>query len=175
VHGALRVQVRFGRPAGHQREGHLREQDGLQVRLRLDRVAQPGINLGPAGLGNRVPLAIGPVTRLGVADEDLAVPGQPPEGRVNLPERRLLATPEILVVIALEVISMAWLALKQPEQRQRHAHASDYSSSVYIEQVWDFPAQLNGPRQASCRGPFGLTGKFGLTGNRVNRGSGGEP
>jgi hypothetical protein len=67
VRHPLPVQVRLGRLAKHQGEGHLGEQHRLQVRLRLDRIGQPGTDLGPAGVGDRVVLALRPVTAKGKA------------------------------------------------------------------------------------------------------------
>src|SRR5690348_10681795 len=121
---ALRVKVGRGGLAEHERERHLREEYRLQVRLGLDRIGQPRVDIVPTGVGDGVALAVRAVARLGIAGGDLAVPRQPSERGVHLAERQLLTAPEEGVVGALEVVAMAWLPFKQAEQREWDAHGS---------------------------------------------------
>ena len=67
VRAALGVEVALGGPAEHQRQHHLGEQHRLQVRLGLDRLGEPRLDLGHALVGDHVALAVGPAARLGVA------------------------------------------------------------------------------------------------------------
>src|SRR5215469_1310689 len=133
MRGTLPVQVSLGGLAEHQRQRHLREQHGLQVRLRLDRIGKPCVDLGPAGVGDRVALAIGSLARLRLAAGDLAVAGQPAEGGVNLPERQLLASPEVGVVITLEVVPVTRFTFEQAKQGQWNAHSREYTLGIYFK------------------------------------------
>src|SRR6201993_4446953 len=135
MRGALRVQVHFGRSAEHERQRHLREQDRLQVRLGLDRLAQPRVDLVPAHVRDGVALAVRAVARLGIAGGDLPVPRQPAERGVHLAERQLLPPSEEGVVIALEVVAVARLPFKQTEQGEWDAHAGHYMLGVYPKQI----------------------------------------
>ena len=60
--------------------------------------------------------AFRPGPRLRVARDDLAIPGQAAKRGVDLPEWQLLASAEVCVVVALEVIPVAWLTFEEPEQ-----------------------------------------------------------
>jgi hypothetical protein len=134
VGAALGVEVFLGGPVEHEREHDLGEQDRLQVRLGRDRLGQPGVDVGRAGLGDDVALAVGSVARLD-ADDHLAVAGQPGQGRVDLAERQRPTPPEERVVVALQVVAVAGLALEQTEQSQGNAHDSTiryaYTLRVY--------------------------------------------
>ena len=92
------------------------------MRLGLDRLGQPRLDLGGAPLGDDVALAVRPLARLDVADHHLAVAGQPAEGRVDLAERQRLAAAEERVVVALEVVAVARLPFEQAEQGEGNAH-----------------------------------------------------
>ena len=89
---------------------------------------------------------------------DLAVPGQPAERRVDLPERQLLAPAEVGVVVALEVIAVARLPFKQPEQGQGDAHPPEYTLSVYSAQVLGGAAVAT-PRECGCCSAGRVRGK----------------
>src|SRR5690348_1166981 len=106
------------------------------MRFRLDRLGQPRVDLGRAQVGDDVALAIRALAGL-LADHHLAVAGQPAEGGVDLAERQRLVAAEELVVVALELVTVAGLALEQAEQRQRNTHANRYTLSVYVEQIAD--------------------------------------
>jgi len=135
VRGALPVQVCRGGLAEHQGQRHLREQDRLQVRFGLDRIGQPRVDLRPAGVGDRVALAVRSFARFGLAAGDLAVAGQPAERGVNLPEGQLLASPEVRVIVALQVVAVTGLAFEQAEKGQRDAHPREYTLGVYAAQI----------------------------------------
>jgi len=127
VRGALGVEVTVGRAAQHQRQHDLGEQNGLQVRLGLDRLGldrlgEPRLDVGDSPLGDGVALAVGSRARLCLSAGHLAVAGQAGEGGVDLPERERLAPPEELVIVTLQVIAMARLSLEQAKQSQRNAH-----------------------------------------------------
>ena len=135
VRGMLPVQVCRGGLAEHQGQRHLREQDRLQVRFGLDRIGQPRVDLRPAGVGDRVALAVRSFARFGLAAGDLAVAGQPAERGVNLPEGQLLASPEVRVIVALQVVAVTGLAFEQAEKGQRDAHPREYTLGVYAAQI----------------------------------------
>src|SRR5215472_8032505 len=135
VRGTLLVQVSRGGLAEHQGQRHLREQDRLQVRLGLDRIGQPCVDLRPAGVGDPVGLAIRSFARFGLAADHLAVAGQPAERGVNLPEGQLLASPEVGVIVTLQVVAVAWLSFEQAKQGQGDAHPREYTLDVYARQI----------------------------------------
>src|SRR3984893_11671145 len=135
MRGPLRVEVGLGRLAEHEREGHLREQHRLQVRLGLDRLGQPLVDLVTARVGDGVALAVRAVARLGIAGDHLAVACQPSERGVHLTERQMLPAAEEIVVVALEVIAVARLPFKQAEQGAWDAHAGQYILSGYLKQI----------------------------------------
>lgn len=112
--GALRVQVLLGGFPEHERERHLREQHGLQVRLGLDRIGQPRVDLAAARFGDDVAPAVRAVAGLGRAGDDLPVSRQPAKRRVHLAERQLFPAPEKRIVVALEVITVARCPFEQP-------------------------------------------------------------
>src|ERR1700733_11838592 len=143
--GPLRVEVGLGRPAEHEREGHLREEHGLQVRLGLDRLGQPRVDLVAARVGDGVALAVRAVARLGIAGGHFAVACKPSERGVHLAERQLLTAPEEIVIVALEVVAVARLSFKQAEQGEWDAHADQYILSVYLKQI-----HTDGSRSITC-------------------------
>ena len=66
------------------------------MRLRLDRLGQPRLELGRAALGDHVALAVRALARADLAHHHLAVAGQPRQRRVDLAERqRLVAAEEV--------------------------------------------------------------------------------
>ncbi len=97
------------------------------------------LELGHPGLGDDVALAFGPVAGLGLAGDDLAVPGQSAERGVDLTVRQGLAAPEEGVVVALEVVAVARLALQQPEKGEGNTHGRNihqgYTPSVYLARI----------------------------------------
>src|SRR4029077_3237650 len=101
------------------------------------RVGQPCLELGRARLGDDVALAIGARARLGLPGHHLAVPRQPTEGGVHLPERQRFVPAEVGVVITFQVVTVARLAFEQAQQGQWYAHAatinSEYTLSQYIQ------------------------------------------
>jgi hypothetical protein len=123
VCAALGVEILGGGPVQHQREHDLREEHGLQVRLRLHRLGQPLLDVRRALIGDDVALPVRPGAGADVADHHLAVPGQPAERRVDLAERERLATAEVGVVVAFEVVPVAGLPFEQAEKGERNAHA----------------------------------------------------
>jgi hypothetical protein len=135
VGGTLGVQILLGGPLEHQGQDDLGEQDALQIRLRGDRLGQPSTHFGGALLGDDVALAVGAVARLSLVHDDLAVAGEAAQRRIHLPERQRLPPAEEHVVVALEVIAMARLTLKQAQQCQRNAHGptihGGYTSRIY--------------------------------------------
>jgi len=132
VGGPLGVQVPLRVPVEHEGQHDLGEEHRLQVRLGGDGLGQPGLEVGRALLGDHVPLAVGSGAGLRVADHDLAVARQPAQRGVELPERERLAPAEQRVVVALEVVAVAGLALEEAEQGQRDAHAGIYTLGVYL-------------------------------------------
>ena len=132
VHRALGVEELLRITLEHERESHLDEQDRLQVWLGLDRLGEPRLQLTGTVVGDHVPLAVRTPARLGFADDHLAVARQPAQGRVHLPVRQRLAASEVLVVIALEVITVARLTVQQAEKGERDCHAAHYTSRVYV-------------------------------------------
>src|SRR6185437_5779581 len=101
----------------------------------LDRLGEPLLQFGDALVGDDVALAIGAGARLGLGGDHLAVAGQPGERRVDLSEREWLAAAEERVVVALEVVAVARLALEQAQQGQGNRHALDNTLSVYAAVV----------------------------------------
>src|SRR5215831_1649116 len=118
--GALGIEVDLRRTAEHQGEHDLGEEDSLQVWLRLDGRGQPGVELVRTEFGDGVGLPVGPRTWLSFPAADLAVPGEPPERGVHLPERQRLVPPEVRVISAFELIAVARLALEQAQKGQRN-------------------------------------------------------
>ena len=98
---ALGVEVELSGAPKHEGEHDLGEEFSLEMRLGLDRLAQPRFDLVPAHLRDRVALAFGPGPGLHLTWEDLSVARQATERRVDLAERERLAAPEVAVVIAL--------------------------------------------------------------------------
>src|SRR3954451_9526009 len=147
MRGALGVQIALGGAIEHQRQDHLHEQHRLQVRLWFDRLAQPGLDLGRALLGDDVALAVRSGTRLALAHHHLPVAGQPRQRGIHLPERQRLAPPEEDVVVALEVIAVAGLAFEQAEQRQRNTHNRVCTLSVYSPSIRQSPAGRRASRE----------------------------
>lgn len=70
----LGVEVLIRRPAKHQREHDLGEQHCLQMRFRLHRLTEPGLDLSRAVLRDHIPLPIRTRTGFELADSNLAVP-----------------------------------------------------------------------------------------------------
>src|SRR6266702_2622736 len=103
-----------GGTAQHQRQHDLGEQDGLQVRLRLNRLPEP--RLVDAEVGDRIPLAVRPGARLGIPGYNLAIAREAAERGVDLAERQRPAPAEVGVIVALEVISVARLSLEQAKE-----------------------------------------------------------
>ena len=116
VSGALRIEVALGGTAQHQRQHDLGEQDGLQVRLRLNRLPEPRLDLVDAEVGDRIPLAVRPGARLGIPGYNLAIAREAAERGVDLAERQRPAPAEVGVIVALEVISVARLSLEQAKE-----------------------------------------------------------
>src|SRR2546422_10859195 len=67
---SLDVEVGLGRAAEHERQHHLGEQFGLQVRLGCGGFGQPRLDLRGPGLGDGVALAVGSAAGLGLAGQD---------------------------------------------------------------------------------------------------------
>src|SRR5262249_18513925 len=152
---ALGVQVPLRGAAEHERQYHLGEQHGLQVWFGLDRFGEPGLHLGRAQRRDDVPLAVRPLTGPDVADDHLAVPGQPAEGRVDLTEGQRSAPAEEGVVVALQVVAVARFAFEQAEQGQRDAHADTihrgYTSRIYPRRVRRLPGHAPVPVEEAAR------------------------
>src|SRR5215469_16189798 len=138
--GALGVEILIGPAAEHQGQDDLGEQHRLQVRLGHDRFGQPRLELDCARLGDDIALAIGSPARLGLPGHHLAVPREPAQGRVHLPERQRLAPAEVGVVVTFQLVAMARLAFEQAQQGQWYAHGttinSEYTLSQYTERIW---------------------------------------
>ena len=71
VRGPLDVEVFVGAPPEHQGQHDLCKQDGLQVRLGLDRLGEPQFDFGPPFRGDRVALSLRTTTRLVLAHDCL--------------------------------------------------------------------------------------------------------
>src|ERR1700722_5514270 len=105
------------------------------MRLWLDRLGQPVIELAGAKLGDGVALAVGASPGLGARADHLAIPGQPAERRVHLPEWQRLAPAKVGVVVALEVITVARLAFKQAQEGQGNSHEREHTPEVDTERI----------------------------------------
>ena len=104
------------------------------------------LDVGDAGRGDGVALAVGAFAVLGRAGDGLAVAGQPGEGRVDLAVGQWLAAAEVGVVVPLEVVAVTRLSLQQAQQGERDTHTRENTLSVYARQVAgaraDFPATV---------------------------------
>src|ERR1700760_654254 len=85
-------------------------------------LGKPGLEIGYAAIGDHVTLALRPRARLRLGGDDLPVTGQPGERRGDLAERQGLVAAEVRVVFALEVVTVAGLALEEAERRNRNRH-----------------------------------------------------
>jgi hypothetical protein len=100
------VEEPTGIPPRQQRQDHLREQDRLQVRLGRLRLGQPPLEIGDALVGDGIALALGPLASLGADHNRPAIPLQPAQGGVHVPERHRLVSAETLVEGPLELIAV---------------------------------------------------------------------
>lgn len=116
VLGALGVQEVGGVAAGEQRQDDLGVQGRLEIGLRLLGLREPGGDVGDAGVGDGVPLAFGAAVRLDAVDLDESVLQQPGHRRVDLPVVQGAVVAELLVEGALQVVTVAWAGLQEPEE-----------------------------------------------------------
>ena len=123
VLGALGVEQVGRVAAGQQREDDLRVEGGLQVRLRLLRLREPPLDVGDAGVGDRVALAVRarrPARRRRPRPGRSSAAGT---GSSRPGRRRAGGRAEPLVVGPLQVVAVAGLGLQQPQQRVTDGHA----------------------------------------------------
>ncbi len=113
VLGALGVQQLVGAAAGEQGEDDLRVEGRVEVRLGLLGLREPGLDVGDAGVGDGVPLAVGAAAALYPVDLDEAVLQEAGHGRVDLPVREGAVVAELLVEGALEVVAVARAGLEE--------------------------------------------------------------
>jgi hypothetical protein len=73
--GALDVEIVLGRAAGHQGQYDFHEQDRLKVRLRRDRLGEPGRDFSGSFVGDHVAFAVRATAWLGVCGQDFPVAG----------------------------------------------------------------------------------------------------
>jgi hypothetical protein len=126
----LRVRPALGGQVGagpidvgdQQRHDHLGEERAGHVRHRwLDR-AEPPVQRGAPLAGQRVRRAVGAALALLPRDRHQAVPVQPAEGGVDLPEGQRPGPGQPLVVRALELVAVLGARGEQPEQHVRGGH-----------------------------------------------------
>jgi hypothetical protein len=102
----LRVEVVTRGPAGYQRQHNLGEEHRLQLRLRLLRLGQPGVQVGHALARDGVPLAVRPGAGLNADDLNPSVALQLGQGAVDLAEADRLGRTESPVVGLLQVVAV---------------------------------------------------------------------
>ena len=92
------------------------------MRFGHNRSYEPDVDLATSLLGDRVSLAVGPSTWFGVTHHRLAITGEAAERRIHLTERKWTASPEVSVVVALEVVSVTWFTIEKPQEGHRYTH-----------------------------------------------------
>ncbi|KUL52111.1 hypothetical protein ADL22_05735 [Streptomyces sp. NRRL F-4489] len=115
--GALGVEQLGGVPAGQQGQDDLGVERGVEVRLGLLRPGQPLGDIGDAGVGDGVPLALRARAGLHAVHLDQAVLQQPGHRGVDLPVVQRAVLAEVLVEGPLEVVAMAGTGLQEAQQR----------------------------------------------------------
>ena len=92
------------------------------MRFGHNRSYEPDVDLAASLLGDRVSLAVGPSTWFGVTHHRLAITAAAAERRIHLTERKWTASPEVSVVVALEVVSVTWFTIEKPQEGHRYTH-----------------------------------------------------
>ena len=119
---ALRVDERLDRPPGQDREHDLREQRGLEVRLGIERLVEPALELTRALVGDGVATAFRALGLLDLVDPHAPPLLEPPERRIDLRERDRVVRREVAIDQPLEVIAVPRLLLEKPQEGVRNAH-----------------------------------------------------
>ena len=112
---------------------------------------EPALDVGHAGLGDRVALALRPGARLDAVDLDEPVLEQPRERRVDLPVAQRPVRAEALVVGPLEVVAVSRAALEQPEEGRSDRHATNYTHSVYAQRIAVDPSTVHAAHGSPLR------------------------
>ena len=120
----LGVEVALGGAAQHEGEDHLDEEIGLEVRRRLDGLAQPRLEFVLPPVRDGVELSIGSPSRLHLSRRDLPVTGEAGQGGIDLAEIERFASAEVGVVVALEVVAIARFTLEEAKEGKGNAHVA---------------------------------------------------
>jgi len=108
----LGVEVALGGTAQHECEDHLDEEVGLEVRRRLDWLAQPRLEFVLPAVRDGVELSIGSPSGLYLSRRHLSVTGEAGQGGIDLAELERFTSAEVGVVVALEVVAVARFTFK---------------------------------------------------------------
>src|SRR3954469_4866843 len=111
---ALGIDEWLYRSAGQDREHDLREQRGLEVRLRIQRLDQPAFEFARPLLGDGVAAPFGTLCLFDLVDSDPTALLEPTESRIDLRERNGMVGREVAIDHPLEVIAVPRLLLEKP-------------------------------------------------------------
>ena len=141
----LGVEELLGGAPQHECQDYLGEEGRLEVRLGRDRLLQPGVDVSLAGFGDDVALAIGTGTGLDLSGNHFAVTHQPGQSGVDLAKWERLGPAKMRVVVAFEVVTVAWLSFEQPKEGIGNAHATEPTLSAYSTSIPAPPTLRHAP------------------------------
>ena len=116
MRGALDVEVALSGTAQHESKDHFDEQIRLKVWRGFDGLAQPGLEFVLPALSNGIELSIRPPSLLDLPRSDFPITGQSGQGGVDLAELEWLASAEVGVVVAFEVVAITRFMLEETEE-----------------------------------------------------------
>ncbi len=119
---AFGVDEGLDRAPGQDREHDLGEQRGLEVRLGVERLVEPALELARALVGDRVAAAFRALGLLDLVDADTTALLEATERRVDLREGDGMVRREVAVDQALQVVAVARLLLEEAQEGVRNAH-----------------------------------------------------
>src|SRR3954453_5770305 len=92
------------------------------MRLRLQRLSQPGGEVLPARLGDGIAAPLRTFLLLDRRHLDATASLEPLQRRVHLAERQRVLRSKRSVVAVLQLVTMQWFALEQAEERVGNRH-----------------------------------------------------
>ena len=119
---AFRVDEGLDRAPGQDREHDLGEQRGLEVRLGVERLVEPALQLTRPLVGDRVAAAFRALRLLDLVDPDATALLEATERRIDLREGDRMVRREVAIDQALQVVAVTRLLLEEPQKGVRNAH-----------------------------------------------------